>query len=269
MTEADAIALGGPVTRDGLRAGLEALGVRPGATVLVHSSLSQLGWVAGGAHAVVLALLDAVGTTGTVVMPTHSGHLSDPAAWQHPPVPWEWWPAIREHTPAYDPDLTGTRGMGAVVECFRRLPDARRSGHPAVSFAAVGPNRDRVVEGHSLAFGLGEGSPLARLYDLDAWVLLLGVDHGNNTSLHLAEHRATYPAKRVVTESGPLIEDGERRWVEWQDLELDDSDFAALGSDFSGTGLQAEAPVGAGTARLMRQRAVVDFAVEWMAHHRH
>lgn len=268
MTEADAVGRGGPATRASLRADLEALGLDPGVTVLVHSSLSRLGWVAGGAHAVVLALLDAVGPAGTIAMPTHSGHLSDPAGWQHPPVPRDWWPVIREHMPPYDPDLTETRGMGAVVECFRRHPAARRSGHPALSFAAVGPDRDAVVGDHSLCFGLGEGSPLARLYDLDARVLLLGVGHANNTSLHLAEYRAAYPAKRVVTESGPLGEDGARRWAAWQELDLDDSDFAAIGTDFAATGLETTGPAGAGTARLMRQRAVVDYAVAWMGRNR-
>ncbi len=94
----------GPFTRGSLREDLLDLGVEAGSTVMVHSSLSRLGWVAGGAQAVVMALMDALGPTGTLVMPTHSGHLTDPARWERPPVPAEWWPLIRGETPAYDPD---------------------------------------------------------------------------------------------------------------------------------------------------------------------
>jgi aminoglycoside 3-N-acetyltransferase len=268
MAESDVITAAGPFTRGSLAGDLAALGLPPGATVMVHSSLSRLGWVAGGAQAVVLALLDAVGPEGTVVVPTHSGHLTDPARWESPPVPETWWSVIREETPAYDPRLTPTRSMGAVVECFRHLPGVRRSSHPTVSVAAHGPNRDRIVEEHSLAYGLGEDSPLARLYELDAFVLLLGVGHANNTSLHLAEYRADYPDKAWVTKASPVLVEGERQWAEWADLDPDDSDFDALGEAFGATGLETLGPVGGGTARLMRQRALVDFAVEWMSANR-
>lgn len=265
MSEEDAVGRGGPSTRSSLAADLAALGLGGGITVLVHSSLSQLGWVVGGAHAVVLALLDTIGPTGTLVAPAHSGQLSDPSGWQNPPVPPTWWPVIRAELPAFDPALTDTRGMGAIAECIRRHPDARRSQHPQMSFVAVGKHRDTVVGDHSLSFGLGEGSPLARLYELDAWVLLLGVDHGNNTSLHLAENRAAYPGKRVVTEAGPVIDGGVRRWAEWPEVNLDESDFARLGTDFAASGQEVAGRVGAGTGRLMRQRAVVDYAVKWLS----
>ena len=242
---------------------LRALGVVAGATVIVHSSLSSLGYVAGGAQAVVEALRASVGEHGTLVMPTHSTNLSEPSLWKAPPVPEAWWPAIRAQTPAFDPRLTPTRQMGAIVECFRHLEGAVRSSHPRLSFAACGPNADRIVAEHDLADGFGERTPLARCYDLDAHVLLLGVGHGNNTSLHLAETRASFTKARVQNGS-PMMVDGTRQWVTYEHDDIDDGDFEAIGVAFATTGAERRARVGAGTARLMSQRAVVDFGVEWM-----
>lgn len=258
-----------PVTRDSLLRDLRALGVRPGMLLLVHSSLSRLGWVTGGPQAALEALLEALGPQGTLVMPTHSAHLTDPSGWQNPPVPVSWWSTIRDHMPAYDPALTPTRGMGAIVECFRHLPGVRRSAHPTGSFAARGPASDQVTAVHALDECFGERSPLRRIYELDGRVLLLGVDHGNNTSLHLAEHRAAWPGKRWVSQSSPILVDGERRWIEYCSLDYDSDDFARIGVEFGGeTGLERQAPVGAGVGRLFRQRDAVDYATAWIERNR-
>ena len=255
-----------PVTRARIAEDLRALGVRPGGVLLVHSSISALGWVCGGAQAVVEALRDALGPGGTLVVPTHTGGNSDPAGWAHPPVPEAWWPAIRAELPAYDPALTPARGLGAVVELVRTQPGALRSAHPQVSFAALGPAAETITAGHALDSGFGERSPLARIHDLDGDVLLLGVDHGSNTSLHLAEYRVPVPARETsgAAVAGP---DG-RRWATWEDVVADESDFARLGADFEATGAASIGPVGEGEARLMRQRALVAFAVSWMVANR-
>ena len=238
-----------------------------GDTLFVHSSLSRLGWVCGGAEAVVLALVEAVGPRGTVAVPTQSGGHSDPAGWQAPAVPESWWDEIRAEMPAFDPTLTPTRKMGAVVECFRHYAGFVRSYHPASSVGVVGPNARVITENQELARGMGERSPLARLYDLDARVLLLGVGHSNNTSLHLAEYR-TKQATATKTYSAPVLKDGVRTWVSYEDIDHDDEDFPALGAAFEATGAAQIGPAGAGTARLMSMRQLVDFAVAWMDEHR-
>ncbi len=258
-----------PATIGSLTRDLAALGVQPGMTLLVHSSLSALGWISGGALAVVLALREAIGPEGTLVMPTHSGDLTDPADWRNPPVPEVWWPIIRETMPAYDPALTPTRGMGAIPDCFRAGRDVFRSGHPQGSFAARGRWAEQITAGHELTSDFGDRSPLARLYDLDGWVLLLGVGHGNNTSLHLAEYRATYPGKRFVSSGAPLLIDGERRWVEFQTLRVDSDDFPAIGAAFAQeSGLVRVGQIATAPALLMPQRALVDYGVRWMGEHR-
>lgn len=257
-----------PATRTSIRLDLARLGVEAGDVVIVHSSLSAMGFVVGGAQAVVEALLDAVAPSGTIVVPTQTG-ISDPATWENPPVPQAWWQTIRDEMPAYDPALTPTRGMGAIVECFRHHPDTIRSAHPRLSFAANGLDAGRIVGDHPLTPGLGDESPLGRLNELDAKVLLIGVTDANNTSLHLAEYRAVWPSKRFAPERVPMLVDGAPGWAEYEDLALDEDDFERIGAAFERTGTASRGTVGAAAARLCSQRAIVDLATRWMGIHRH
>jgi len=267
MSEAEAVGKtkGMPATVGSLSDDMSHLGVRPGMTLLVHSSLSSLGWVCGGAVSVVLALERALGTEGTLVMPAHSGDLSDPSKWRNPPVPELWWDLIRREMPAYDVDMTPTRCVGAIPECFRKQRGTMRSNHPEVSFAARGPRAEALTRGDSLDFPTGDDSPLGRLYGMDGRVLLLGSDFQCASSLHLAEYRARYPSRKVVRCGAPVLVVGERRWVEYDDVESDDSVFPRIGEGFLGArkGDVRVGRVACATAMLMSQGALVDYAVEW------
>lgn len=259
-----------PITVPSLIRDLQKLGLHEGMTLIVHSAISQLGWVCGGAQAVVMALEATLGESGTLVMPTHSNHLSDPSQWQNPPVPASWWQVIQETMPAYQPDLTPTREMGSVVECFRKQTGVIRGSHPHYSFAAWGKHAATVaVQNQPLDFSFSNDSTLARLYDLDGWVLLLGVGHESNTSLHLAEYRTDYPGKQVKRVGVPILLAGQRQWVEFQDINWDSDDFPALGDDFAlETQFVHQGRVGQATALLMPQRPLVDFGITWLPYHR-
>lgn len=170
-----------PLTTTALTTALRRCGLADGQTVLVHLAMSKLGWVIGGAEAVILALLAAVGDSGTIMMPAHSGNNTDPNEWQHPPVPESWWQPIRDHTPAYNPLTTPTRGIGVIPELFRSWPGAVRSSHPAVSFAAVGKHAELLVADHLLNKSVATARPWARSTHSTAmfcsWASSIGTTH--------------------------------------------------------------------------------------------
>ena len=253
-----------PFTFDALLADFCACGVQKGQTLILHGSLSRIGFVIGGAETVVRALLDAVGEEGTLVVPTQTWKNLDPERGVHGTVPEAWYPTLRDHWPAYDPAVTPSLNMGALAETVRLWPGAARSAHPARSFAALGAKAKAVTAEHPLESPTGEGSPLAALYNLGAYVLLLGVGHDKNTSLHLAEDRADYASKSIITESSAVFVNGQRQWVSYEVLEPISDDFETIGAAFEEEISLVPCYVGNAETKLLDQRALVDFAAEYM-----
>lgn len=261
MGEADAINRGNaPVTRKSLGLELKKLGLGATDLVLVHTSMSRLGWVCGGPVAVIQALLDVLTPTGTLIMPAHSSDLTNPSRWQAPAVPPLWMEAIRKEMPAFDPRLTPTRGMGVVAESFRTWPEVRRSHHPSGSFCALGPKAEEVLANQDLSDPFGMSGPLGYLYQNGGKVLLLGIQHGSNTSLHLAE--SILNLRNLQAEAAPLMIEGKRQWVEFDSVAYDDALFDEIGRKVDQSGLVRIGITGSTRSRLMDQKSVVDWVME-------
>lgn len=256
------------VTPKDMKTAFKEIGVQKGQAIMVHTSLSSLGYVCGGAQSVIEALLESVGDEGTILMPTQSWKNLDPETgvyWQEPE---EWWPVIREYIPAYDKRITPTNTMGAVPEMFRQWPGTLRSDHPARSVAAWGRYAQYLTENHDLSDIFGDGSPIGRLYELDGLVLLIGVGYDKNTSLHLADVRAEYPGRHTVMESSVIQLEGKRIWKSYETLAVDGKDFSAIGEAFEQTGHVRHVSLGNAVLSMMSQRALVDFAVKWIGENR-
>lgn len=256
------------VLKEDIIKALQAVGVKQGQTIMVHTSLSKLGFVCGGAEVVIEALIECVGDSGTIMMPTQSWKNLDPSTGVHWEEPEKWWQTIRENWPAYNKDITPTNTMGAVAEMFRKWPGTIRSDHPARSVAAYGKNAKYLVQNHDLSNIFGDGSPIGKLYELDAYVLLIGVGYDKNTSIHLADVRAEYPNKHYCTEHSAIIENGKRVWKEYKTLFVDGEDFNQIGKAFEAQHTVKKVMLGNGTIRFMKQRDIVDFAVSWIQNYR-
>lgn len=172
------------VTPDIVMRGIRALGVRPGDLLLVHSSLRSLGHVEGGASAVADALVQSISPGGTVFVPTFN----------FAKLPW---------------DRAATASLtGAITEAFRHLPGALRSDHPTHAVTAVGPDAEAILSGHRQNHSFGKDSPLWRLWQRNAWVLLIGCNHRSSSMIHVAEERVGVPylnrtrTQQIVTPNG-------------------------------------------------------------------
>jgi aminoglycoside 3-N-acetyltransferase len=252
---------------EGLIIDLRGLGVRRGQDLLVHSSLHSIGSAAegtAGAAAMLGALREVAGPAATIVVPTHTTGNSGSSTAYHAATD-GLSQAGRDRylaaMPGFDPARTPSSGMGAFAEYVRTHSGSRRSSHPQTSFAALGAGAVDCTRDHRLDCHLGEASPLGWLYRRNAAVLLLGVGYEACSAFHLAEY--WLPGERPQRAYHCFVmRDGERLEREFWDVELDDSDFAALGQRMDAERLARRGWVGAAECRLVPVRRAVGFALK-------
>lgn len=255
------------LTQEDIVDALQEIGLKSGDDVIVHMSMKSLGYIVGGEEVVIRALLEAVGEDGTIMMPSQTWKNLDPSKGVHWTEPEEWWGVIREHWPAYDKRVTPAIGMGAVARMFSTWPGVERSDHPARSFAAYGKNAKYLTENHDLANIFGSESPLDKLYHLKGKVLLIGVDHDKNTSIHLSETKADFDKKFTVEHSAVNV-NGIRQWISYETQDVDDVDFLEMGNAFDDANDIAIYQMGDAKVNFFDQTALVDWCTTWMSTHR-
>ncbi|MEU9041917.1 MULTISPECIES: AAC(3) family N-acetyltransferase [unclassified Kitasatospora] len=225
----------------------------------VQASLRTLGPVPGGAAGVIDALLDILGPDGTLVAYTATPENSATSRIHQAAVAGRSPEEVADYQarmPRFDPSTTpASPTMGALSEAIRTHPGALRSRHPQTSWAALGRHAQEITGRHPDECHLGLDSPLGRLYDLDARVLMIGVPIDRFTAFHLADLRLP---DVPVREYRCVGEDG---WTVFKAPDLDDLHFAGLGAEVLrlAHGITT-AHIGGATCRLVPVREAVDLA---------
>jgi aminoglycoside N3'-acetyltransferase len=235
------------VTRDAVVTGLRRLGIEAGDTVFFHSSLKSLGRVDGGPAAVIDGVSEAVGASGTVVVPAFTllNRVGPFGSW-------------------YDHESSPST-VGLITETLRRRPDAVRSFHPIHSVAAIGRLKQAVTAPHRGASGrvspwcdaaFAHDSPLDLLVRWDAWYVLLGVTFHVQTLMHYVETiLADAVLRRAPPDARAHLRSGIRRWGTtgvWASLNR-----VPLGEALVADGTYGSIAIGAATVHGARCRPIV------------
>lgn len=226
-----------PLSVEAVAGQLRDLGVQPGQTLQVHTAFSIVGPIEGGPLGLIEALRAAIGPEGTLVMPSMTDDDDRP----------------------FDPRTTPCLGMGAVANAFWRLPGVLRSDSPH-AFAAIGPHAKRITAPHPIAPPHGLDSPVGRVWELGGHVLLLGVGHDADTTVHLAENLAVvrYRARKHVT----VLSNGAPVRYEYEEIDHCCERFALVDAWLDQRNLQRRGRVGHAESRLVPARDVVEVALE-------
>ncbi|WP_064706469.1 aminoglycoside 3-N-acetyltransferase [Rhizobium bangladeshense] len=259
-------------TRLSLSKDLEKLGLRAGDMVMVHAAMSRLGRLLNGPDMFIDALHDAVGLSGTIVAYTDWNGAYDELLDESGRVPPEW----RDHIAPFDPATSrAIRDNGIFPEFLRTRPGARRSGNPGASVAAMGARADWLTADHPLDYGYGEGSPLAKLVEAGAKVLMAGAPLDTMTLLHHAEHLADIPNKRLRRYEAPFATSAGVVWRMIEEFDTGDPVVPDLASDYFGeivraflaSGAGAQGLIGEAPSVLVDAASICSFAVAWLEHH--
>ena len=250
-----------------LASDLRALGVALGDVVLAHASVRAVGEVAGGPDEIHLAISDAVGPGGTLMMYAGCPRYVDEIGRGNLSPAEE--AELLEKLPPFDAGTArSARDHGVLVEFLRTSPGVRVNDHPA-RFVARGPHADRLFATQPWDYAFGRESALDRLVELGGKILLLGADHDNVTFLHHVEHIADIPDKRVARFKVPVLEDGRRVWRDMAEFDTSGAGvhpnwpnrfFATIVGDFLAASGNRGGRVGDAVSHLIPAADLLTFA---------
>jgi aminoglycoside 3-N-acetyltransferase len=239
------------ITIKQLQTELQSLGIRAGDALMVHASVRSVGPVEERGQGVLSALLDVLGPEGSLMAYT------------------DFEPTLE--VPYFDMKRSPARpDYGVLAELVRTYPGAVRSANPGASMVAIGAKAQWLCEEHSLDYGYGPGGPLGKLVSARGKVLLLGSDLDQVTLLHLAEHLADIPDKRVVKRPlNVMHDDGSIESVMIEEFDtsnpvassMPEKVFAAIVGSFLATGAASSGRVGRALSYLMPATELVSYAV--------
>ncbi len=250
-----------PVSKEELIIDFGKLGLQEGSRVMVHSSLSKIGWVIGGPQTVVQALFDVIGDKGTMVMPAATPLCLHPSDWEDITIPEKWISKLEKYLPAFEKDITPTT-MGIIPETFRNWPGTLRSNHPISSVSAYGELAGEVIHDHQLEISEGVKTPYEKIYNFNFQILLLGVGFNRCTMLHFAESRSV---NRRLTKSKYQISTNRGNvWTEVTDMGNDNgTHFPKIGALYLQDHPAKTGQIGNADSILVSCKKVVDFGTSY------
>ena len=214
---------------------LTALGIKPDSVLIVHCAFSKVRPIENGPAGLIAALRQALGDDGTLVMPSMTDDDDSP----------------------FDPTLTPCKGMGIVADTFWRLPGVLRSNSPH-SFSAMGPKAAEITTDHPVDIPHGLDSPVGRAWQMDAQILLLGIGHEANTTMHLAENMAG--VRYHLPSRAMIMINGSPRLIDYAEVDHCCLNFAKMDNWLSAEGVQKIGKIGYAHARLVTARDIVETA---------
>ena len=228
------------ITKRDILFSLDLMDIKKGDVLLVHSSLSSIGWVEGGTETVIDALLEAVGESGTVVMSTLTG-WSKPFDVQNSPS-----------------------AVGEISESFRLRKNALRSLHPVHSVAAVGRYAKEITSGHEhCETGCGSGTPYLKIRDLGGKVLLLGVDMDRNTAMHCLEEEINAVYLRTLDIPAPTYwEDYRNRAFTLKKFPPGHRDFIGMTPILRERDAMIEGKIGNAAVKVIEMKKLFEIGLE-------
>lgn len=235
---------------------------------MLHAAFSLVGPVLGGPDTLVDAVLDVVGSDGTLLS-YQDWELSVDIWDDNGQVPG----SIRDDVPPFDPATARpARDHGIIAATVGTRLGVRHSGNPGARVAALGAGADAFTADHPLDYGYGENSPLARLVEADGRVLMVGAPLDTMTLLHHAEHLADLPGKRRVRVEYPLATPTGTHWRVVEEFDTSrpvvdgppDDYFRIIVEDYLATGAGHRGSVGSAPSVLVDAAGMTAFAVSWL-----